>query len=159
MTKFLVFNNDLQNPVSTIPGSDEAIACEIAATVGTDGLSDERFHALPERSKEAKELAKKQAPRFRIDLEPRGKTAWKNAAFDILLACRELDHAIEQANTGLLRAEAKFKQACRKGKYFENLDRVYDMQLSSAFVDLHGSCIDRFIYQVEDAYLVEVLRR
>ena len=71
----------------------------------------------------------------------------------------ELDHAIEQANTGLLRAEAKFKQACRKGKYFENLDRVYDMQLSSTFDDLQGSCTDRFIYQVEDAYLVEVLRR
>ena len=158
MSKFLVFNNDPQNPVSTIPGSDGAIACEIAAAVGTDGLSDERFHALPERSKEAKELAKKQAARFRIDLDSKGKTAWKNAAFDILLACKELDHAIEHANSVLLRAEAKFNQACRKGKHFENLDRVYDMQLSSAFDDLHGSCTDRFIDEICDAYIVEVLR-
>ena len=157
MTKFLIFNNDPESLVSMVPGSDEAVACEIAATVGTDGLSDERFYAIPERSKLAKELAKKQAPRFRIDLEPKGKRAWKDAAFEILLACRELDTAIMQSNSPLLRAEAKFRQACQKGQYFENLGDVYDLQLSSAFDDLHGSCTERFMYQIDEAYLVEVL--
>ena len=155
MTKYLVFAHDPQNPIDHEPGSNEAVACEIVAALLADGIGGDRFHALPERSKAAKELAMKQRPRYSVDIQAKGKIAWQGAAFEIVQACRELDAAISQSNSLLLRAEARFKQACKKGQYFEDLEGVYDLQLSSAFDDLHGSCEERFMDRVMDAYLID----
>jgi len=157
MTKYLVFNHDSQNPAHLEPGSNEAVACEIVAALRADEIGGDRFQALPERSKAAKEWATRQRPLYSVDIEAKGKIAWQGAAFEIIQACRALDAAVSESNNLLLKAEARFKQACKKSKYFEDLDGVYDLHLSSAFDDLHGSCEMRFMDRVIDAYLVNRL--
>jgi hypothetical protein len=133
VTRYLIFNNRSASGNSTIPGSPEDIACDIARVVEMEGNSKHSFIAHVEGSPEATFATLKKPPRYAIELDQSKIAMWVNDAEPMLAKIFSVHDVIDNAYGDIMHAVDDLEDDLQASEVWSSLDLMGDMNVDYGF--------------------------
>ena len=152
MIKYLIFNKSQDSVKTNVPGSAQAVACEIARTVEMKGNTANDFIAYPDDSSEATFESLKALPLFAVELDQQKIDMWINHAQPLLEMIDNVQDALGNAYSMIAGAVQDLESHCKSSELFSDLDLTSDMDIDRAFDYVETPSEDAFVEKITELF-------
>jgi len=152
MIKYLIFNKSQDSVKTNVPGSAQAVACEIARTVEMKGNTANDFIAYPDDSSEATFESLKAFPLFSVELDQQKIDIWVNHAQPLLEMIDNVQDALGNAYSMIAGAVQDLESHCKSSELFSDLDLTSDMDIDRAFDYVETPSEDAFVEKIIELF-------
>ena len=159
MKKYLVFRNNQDSRKFNIPGSPEAIACEIARALDMDGVPRCAFIAYLADSPEATFATIQSAPLFSMELDQARINAWINDVEPLLHKIYYFDDVVNEAQSLVMSAFSDLEESIEESIIFKDVDLTSEISISNPFEEIGRPDEYEFIERLEEEFSVEKFER
>jgi hypothetical protein len=155
MIKYLIFNKSQDSVKTNVPGSAQAVACEIARTVEMMGNTANDFIAYPADSSEATFEVLKALPLFSVELDQQKIDLWVNHGEPILEKINSVHAALEDAYSLIMGAIRDLRSECENTEVFSGLNLIREKEIDRAFEYIENPSDDVFADKVSELFDVK----
>lgn len=152
MTRYLIFKNPENSGNTNVPGSAQAVACDIARTVEMMGNAAKDFVAYPDDSSEATFESLKALPLFAVELDQQKIDMWINHAQPLLEMIDNVQDALGNAYSMIAGAVQDLESHCKSSELFSDLDLTSDMDIDRAFDYVETPSEDAFVEKITELF-------
>jgi hypothetical protein len=155
MTRYLIFKNSENSGMTNVPGSAQAVACDIARTVEMMGNAAKDFVAYPDDSSEAKVESLKALQMFAVELDQQKIDRWINHAEPLLELIDNVQDALGNAYSMIASAVQDLESHCESSELFSGLDLTSDMDIDRAFEYIENPSEEMLVEKITELFDVK----
>ena len=156
MTRYLIFKNPENSGMTNVPGSAQAVACDIARTVEMMGNAAKDFVAYPDDSSESTFDSLKALPVFAVELDQQRIDMWIKHAKPLLEMIDDVQDALGNAYSMIAVAVQDLESHCKSSELFSDLDLTSDMDIDRAFEYIENPSEDAFVEKITELFDVSL---